>query len=161
MISVRVLTGDDWQLFREVRLEALHEAPYAFGSTVRDWQGERDSEERWRRRLTEVPFNVIAYVDADPVGIASGTSPNEDGAAELISMWVAPFARGQGIADALVDAVVRWASEENVEELSADVMEDNDRARAFFARRGFADRGRIEMPRGERQERRMRLTLGR
>jgi ribosomal protein S18 acetylase RimI-like enzyme len=154
-VTLRVLTIDEWPIFRELRLEALREAPYAFGSTLDDWQGDGDTEQRWRQRLTDVPFNAVAYLRDTPVGMASGTQPNADGEIELISMWVAPLARGQGVADALVDAVVRWAREQNIDNVSLAVRESNDRARAFYRRQGFVDQGRIDVAPGMPPERRM------
>jgi ribosomal protein S18 acetylase RimI-like enzyme len=124
----------------------LREAPYAFASTLEDWEGERDLEERWRARLTEVPFNVIARLNDVPVGMASGTAPNHDGAVELISMWVAPSARGNGVGKALVASVVTWARSQEIERLSLDVREDNTSAIAFYEQCGFVDEGRIDRP---------------
>ncbi|MGA8532713.1 MAG: GNAT family N-acetyltransferase [Candidatus Tumulicola sp.] len=152
---MRVLTIDDWAIFRELRLEALREAPYAFGSTFNDWQGDGDTEQRWRQRLTDVPFNVIAYLDEMPAGMVSATNPNPEGAVELISMWVAPPARSKRVADALVDAVLSWAHEQGIHKVSLDVVESNERAIAFYRRLGFVDQGRIEGKPGARQERRM------
>jgi ribosomal protein S18 acetylase RimI-like enzyme len=74
--------------------------------------------------------------------MASGTKPNADGEVELISMWVAPFARGRRVADALVDAVITWARGQRIDRVALDVMESNDRARAFYRRQGFVDQGR-------------------
>jgi ribosomal protein S18 acetylase RimI-like enzyme len=154
-VSLRTLTADDWLLFRNLRLEALREAAYAFGSTLDDWQGENDTKARWCQRLTDVPFNVIAYFGGAPSGMVSATKPNADGVIELISMWVAPFARGNGVADLLVDAVIRWATAERIDKVSLDVMEENGRARAFFRRNGFKDQGRIDFTKVTRAERRM------
>ena len=69
MIELRVLTPDDWRAWRRLRLAALAEAPYAFGSRLADWQGDGDREERWRARLG-IPgsFNVIAVLDGEPAG---------------------------------------------------------------------------------------------
>ncbi len=89
--GVRSIGADDWRLWRELRLEALREAPYAFSSTLADWQGDGDTEQRWRARLTSVPFNVVAYFDDAAAGIVSGTAPDAENTVELISMWVAPF----------------------------------------------------------------------
>jgi ribosomal protein S18 acetylase RimI-like enzyme len=150
-----VVTADEWRLFREVRLEALREAPYAFESTLESWQGKGDTEARWRERLVNVPFNVVAYFDGRPAGIASGTNPDERGDIELISMWVAPFARGKGVAGALVEAVVAWAKSQDVETLSLHVMETNERARAFYRRQGFVDDGEPCTSPGGAAERRM------
>jgi ribosomal protein S18 acetylase RimI-like enzyme len=157
-VSLRILTADDWLLFRDVRLEALREAAYAFGSTLDDWQREKDTEDRWRQRLTDVPFNVIAYFGGTPSGMVSATKPNADGAIELISMWVAPFARGKGVADLLVDAVIRWATAERITKVSLDVIEDNGRARAFYHRHGFIDQGRNEISNGTPERRMLRVS---
>jgi ribosomal protein S18 acetylase RimI-like enzyme len=154
-VTLHVLTVDEWPLFREVRLQALSEAPYAFGSTLDYWRGEGDTEQRWRQRLTEVPFNAVARLGETPAGMASATKPNTDGVTELISMWVAPLARGKGVADLLIEAVICWAKEQRVSEIWLEVMEDNDRARAFYQRHGFVDQGSVETPVGARQKRRM------
>jgi hypothetical protein len=94
VIKLRVLSPDDWQVWRRLRLAALAEAPYAFGSRLADWQGEGDRAERWRDRLA-LPgsYNVVALLDEQPVGMASGVPADELGVVELISMWVSPPAR--------------------------------------------------------------------
>ncbi|WP_226874350.1 GNAT family N-acetyltransferase [Microbispora sitophila] len=87
MIELRVLSEDDWPIWRGLRLAALAEAPQAFGSTLSEWQGEGDREERWRARLA-IPgsHNVIAMIDDRPVGMVSGIPAETTGEAELISL---------------------------------------------------------------------------
>jgi GNAT superfamily N-acetyltransferase len=141
-------------------LEALREAPYAFGSTLAEWQGDGDTEERWRARLCSVPRNFVAYLDGAPAGIASGTALDEDGTVELISMWVAPFSRGQGVGDALVDAVVDWARDRGADRVALAVVETNAQASRLYARRGFEDIGAIDCRNtGVASERQMVLDL--
>jgi len=159
MIDVSVIGPDDWRLWRGLRLEALAEAPYAFGSTLADWSGERDTEARWRARLTSVPFNAVAYLDGKAAGIASGVEADEEGAAELISMWVAPFARGRGVADALVGEVMGWARAQRAPKLVLGVVEDNARARNFYRRLGFLDTGASHPGERGAVELQMALTL--
>lgn len=140
MIELTALSSDDWQLWRSLRLRALEEAPHAFGSRLADW---KDAEEaRWRQRL-EIPGAVhfIARSDGRAVGMASGIPTERTDAAELISMWVAPEARGRGVGDALVLAVVRWARARGARELHLGVVAANRHAIALYARHGFADRG--------------------
>lgn len=152
MIALRVLSPDDWRDWRELRLHALAEAPDAFGSRLADWQGAGDTEERWRGRLEWAPFNVIASLDDRPAGMASGATENGD--AHLLSMWVEGFARGQGVAEALIDAVADWARGTGADRLVLMVVEDNARAWAAYTRNGFTaigpavvdDDGKREVP---------------
>jgi ribosomal protein S18 acetylase RimI-like enzyme len=132
---------DDWQLWRKLRLEALAEAPYAFGSKLADWQGQGDTETRWRGRLSDVPLNIIAEWRETPAGRTSATAPHPDGSVELLSMWVAPFARGHGVGDSLVNAVIVWARELQASRVALAVCEGNERALALYRRHGFMDVG--------------------
>ncbi|MEE1822746.1 GNAT family N-acetyltransferase [Streptomyces sp. BE20] len=148
MIELRALTSDDWRLWRGLRLAALGEAPYAFGSTLADWQGEGDREERWRSRL-EIPgaVDLVAFVDGEPAGMASGV-PGEDAegkpdraSTELISMWVGPAARGRGVGERLIREIELWAATRGCAALKLAVMPDNERAIALYERAGFTRTG--------------------
>jgi ribosomal protein S18 acetylase RimI-like enzyme len=160
VVTLYAITVEDWRLFRELRLEALRDAPYAFRSTLNDWQDERDTEERWRKRIADVAFNIIAYLGEAPSGMVSATNPDAGGVSELISMWVSPAARGKGVGDALVHAVICWAANNHVKKLSLDVREDNGRARALYDRHGFVDQGRIKGASTASPERRMLRVEG-
>lgn len=139
MIATRVLNPDDWLLWRELRLLALEESPDAFQSRLADWRGEGDAEARWRDRLARVALNVIAMVDDEPAGMVSGAVEGED--VELISMYVAPAARGRGVSDALIDAVVSWARARGSPRVWLSVREGNDRAKRLYLRHGFVEAG--------------------
>jgi len=125
VIELRVLTPGDWAVWRELRLAALAEAPYAF----RSWMGGGDRAERWRARLS-VPgsFNVVALLD---------------GVAELVSLWVSPAARGHGIGDQLMQAVERRARQEGMGTLRIAVVQGNANAAALYRRNGFAPTGEL------------------
>jgi ribosomal protein S18 acetylase RimI-like enzyme len=56
-------------------------------------------------------------------------------------MWVAPFARGRRVGDALVNSVIRWAEELNITSVELSVKEDNLPAIALYTRHGFEDVG--------------------
>jgi ribosomal protein S18 acetylase RimI-like enzyme len=136
-MEITALGPEDWELFREIRLRALREAPYAFQSRFDDWA--EAPEARWRDRLALVPLNLVARRGDELVGIASGVLDGEDGA-ELISMWVDPAARGSGVGAALVGAVVAWAAAAG-RPTYLMVRSDNARAIAAYARAGFVDLG--------------------
>ena len=133
MITLELVGATDWERWRDMRLNALRESPEAFCSSLSDW--EHQSEETWRQRLTNVPANFIAELDGKDAGMASvDLSDNET---ELIGMWVAPFARGQGVGDELVSAVVDWSLFQKPSRLTLRVLRGNDRAAALYERHGF------------------------
>jgi len=144
-LALRQLTPDDWPQWRRLRLQALSDAPYAFGSKLADWQGTGDSEERWRKRLSSVPVNLIAVFNECAVGMVSATASDQNGIVELISMWVAPSGRGCGVGDALVLAVVHWAKKQQARYVSLDVVEGNEHAIALYLRHGFTDAGKLTL----------------
>ncbi len=115
---------------------------------------------RWRARLSTVPLNLVAYLDGKPAGMVSGTAANQDGAIELISMWVAPFARGQGVGDSLVAAVIEWARGQRAAKVALAVVESNEHAVALYRRHRFVDAGAIDCTgSGIASERQMVLEL--
>jgi ribosomal protein S18 acetylase RimI-like enzyme len=135
-VEIIELDADDWPVFRDVRLRALGDAPEAFGSRLADW--EDAPEERWRARLDAVELNVVARRGGEFVGMASGAVDGDD--VELISMWVDPALRGQGVAAALCAAVVSWAKDAG-RPTYLMVRSDNARAIAAYERAGFVDLG--------------------
>jgi ribosomal protein S18 acetylase RimI-like enzyme len=151
-ISLRRLGPEHWAQWRLLRLAALSEAPYAFGSTLAEWQGA--GEQRWRERLSDVPLNLVANLGDHPVGLASATTP-ERGEAELISMWACPEARGRGVGDALIAGVMGWAWGQGASSVGLDVRAANHRAIALYERNGFVDVGPATEEGGPYPERRM------
>jgi ribosomal protein S18 acetylase RimI-like enzyme len=142
----------DWEMFRDVRLASLSESPSAFSSRHADWVDA--SAERWQARLTQVPLTLVAREGASVLGVVSG-HPVGDEWVELISMWVEPAARGQGVAHHLIDAVVGWAAAQGRSTFLM-VRTDNMTARKTYERAGFVDRGVPKAWRpGEPEEHRM------
>lgn len=160
--EIRVLTPDDWTTWRQLRLAALGEAPQAFGAQLADWQGDGDLEERWRGRLA-IPgsHNVVVRLDGRAVGMASGVPTSAPGTVELISMWVAPEARGRGVGDALMQEIERWARSVGASVLRLSVADDNTAAAALYERHGFRFTGELGglMPDGVHRERVMEKAV--
>jgi ribosomal protein S18 acetylase RimI-like enzyme len=159
---IRRLVPGDWAALRELRLTALAEAPYAFASTL-----ERElafDEPQWRARIGQTA-HVGAWAP-DLAGLAAGfPEAGRPGAApgwHLVSMWVSPRLRGQGVAGDLVTAVCDLARADGAEQIALWVTEVNDRARAFYRRAGFRETGERALVRPEQPghwERRMARDL--
>jgi ribosomal protein S18 acetylase RimI-like enzyme len=133
-LNVRALEGDDWQVFRQIRLAALQDAPEAFASSYGE---ERDlDEEFWRLRLGR-SSRLLAELDDEPVGIVSVGRAREDDVAELFGMWVVPSQRGRGVAWQLTEAAAEHARGQGRRAVKLWVSTDNGRAVAFFSSYGF------------------------
>lgn len=142
MVMVRELAEEDWELLREVRLAALSEAPYAFGSTHAREAG--FTEEQWRARITRRGIAFFGYLDDVPEPAGIGGVFTGEGVADLVSMWVRPSARGKGVGEALIEAAADWAKTRDYDTLYLWVTESNVPARRLYERCGFT-------PTGERQ----------
>jgi len=143
MITVREVTGDDWELMRDVRLAALAEAPSAFGSTHA--REAAFTEERWRGRISERSVTYFAYDetdDATPAGLAGVHVA--DGTAEVVSMWVRPAFRGRRVGEALIEAAASWAKSRSFATLLLWVTESNMPAQRLYARCGFTPTGECQ-----------------
>ena len=146
-MNIRQIGPDDWQVFSDIRLAALREAPYAFGSTFEAEVGA--AEERWRRSVTD-RARFVAEIDGRVVGTV-GAGPGEfAGTAALTALWVEPGLRRRGIGAALVGAVIEWAHGQRYERVLLWVTQANKRAERLYERLGFLRTGRVtEVRQGE------------
>jgi GNAT superfamily N-acetyltransferase len=139
-VAIVRVTSTDWRIVRELRLQALRDAPLAFASSYA--READDDDASWRRRVeTATWFVARDEVDgAEPVGLVAGIVDRETSGPHLVSMWVPPRARGRGVGLALVDAVKAWATPD-AEQLILWVADGNDGARRLYERCGFRDTG--------------------
>jgi GNAT superfamily N-acetyltransferase len=139
-ITVRALGENEWEQYRSVRLSALEESPDAFVATADEERGYE--EDFWRTRMRRSQ-RLIAEQEGAPVGVASIGQARQDGekdndrVAELFGLWVAPAARGTGVATQLVQAGADAARQQGRSHLAYWVGADNGRAVAFASGFGF------------------------
>jgi GNAT superfamily N-acetyltransferase len=135
-VSVRAAEPGQWSLVRAVRLASLAESPRMFGSSLEREQA--FDEATWRGRTQRL---ALAWLDGTVVGMA-GYYWNEPGvAADLVSMWVCPAARGSGAATALIEWVIDQVVTRRGAVLELGVVSDNAIAIAVYRRNGFVDAG--------------------
>jgi GNAT superfamily N-acetyltransferase len=135
--TVRRLVSDDWQLWREVRLAALADAPHAFASTLAKEQAYVEASWRnWLRR--DRGMKAVAIAGTTAIGLVGAWLPEtRQGAVELYSMWVQPLWRGRGVGDLLVTEVLDWARENHHKRIDLWVVEGNSAAETLYQRHGF------------------------
>ncbi|UZN01477.1 GNAT family N-acetyltransferase [Cellulomonas sp. S1-8] len=138
---IRRVDEDDWPIVKEVRLRALRESPDAFGSSLT--REESFAESHWRMRVR----TSATWVAVDDAGESRGlvSVVQEPGSAEddrhVVSLWVAPEVRRQGIGWALLDAVVRSSAADGAATVSLWVVDDNASAVDLYVRAGFTRTG--------------------
>jgi RimJ/RimL family protein N-acetyltransferase len=138
-VVVRRVVPDEWQTFRDIRLAALADAPDAFVTTLA--QAEAYPEQRWRSHTSE-GGTMLGWRDGEPVGLVAVYVPDDQ--PHLVMMWVKPAARGSGVAEALIDAVLAWAGERHADHVGLWVVEGNERAERAYAKYGFRRTGRSQ-----------------
>lgn len=154
-LEVVALGPDDWRRWRALRLAALADAPDAFGSTLAGTLA-ADTEACWRARLTTVAHNLVVVRGGADVAMVS-LALADDEPPELISLWVAPSARGDGAADAAVVAVLEVAAAARPDRpVVLSVYAGNAPATRLYARHGFVDDG--VSPDDERERRMVRTA---
>lgn len=136
--AIRLLVPGDWALFRSVRIAALTDAPQFFGTTLAEAQARTESD--WRRALSD-RAQFVAESGGDAVGTVAGMPDAERGGVHLISMWVAPRARGTGVSDRLVRAVLDWAVAGGHDVVRLEFAEHNSFAERLYLRHGFVRTG--------------------
>ena len=134
MVLVRATTMNDWQALREIRLQALQDAPDAFASTYA--REVAFDEDEWHRRATRDGSFIAFLPEVSPAGLGGGYLAASD-TVELIAMFVRPQARGRGVGEAVIEAVAGWAIQKGATAVHLWVTETNKRARLLYERCGF------------------------
>lgn len=147
-MTVRRLGGKDAPVFRAIRRESLIECPKAFVATVDFLDGQDDAD--LAERLETIP-TFVAFDGETPVGVMAyfkESAPALQHRATLINVYVRREARGQGLAVAMLQALIASVRAEGMIQLELGVAVDNTRAIRFYERAGFERVGTI--PRGFR-----------
>ncbi|MGH1344396.1 MAG: GNAT family N-acetyltransferase [Nannocystales bacterium] len=138
-MHIEVLEEDQWQRLRAVRLASLLDAPQAFGSKHEEVV--RWVEPMWREQLRRIRTFVAVQGEQD-VGVVRGIEHADFAdAAYLVSMWVHPAARRQGVGAALIGRVVEWTAGSGRTRLFLDVRTDNTAAERLYRAQGFTPTG--------------------
>jgi GNAT superfamily N-acetyltransferase len=141
MVTIRQIRATEGSALRDIRLRALRDAPDAFAVSLADTMAQTDEERALWAGTSAEGHSRISYIATDPglwVGIAGGMfDAAEQPIAQLISMWVDPLYRRQGIGQQLVEHVADWARLRGACRLELWVTVGNSPASALYDRCGF------------------------
>jgi GNAT superfamily N-acetyltransferase len=143
--GVRRIRPDEGRRLRALRLRALADAPWAFGSTLA--QEQAFAANVWDERAAQgaAGHTAVTYVAEDGdrwIGMATGlVASAEPARLDLVGMFVEPAARGRGVGTALVEAMLAWARARGAARLYLWVTTTNGPAIALYRRTGFRPTG--------------------
>src|SRR5512139_2404854 len=98
MTTIRRIQMGETELYKQIRLASLEDAPYAFETTYES--AVQRSEETWRERAESGArgsdgATFLAFSDERPIGIAAiFRSQGQIDMGELMQVWVHPDFRG-------------------------------------------------------------------
>jgi RimJ/RimL family protein N-acetyltransferase len=139
-VEIRRLTEQDWQAYRDIRLEALQMAPEAFGADYEE--ARRRPEADWVNRVPVGDSFVLgAFVDGRIVGMAGFNRERAAKTRHKGSVWgvyVSPTVRGTGAGRRLMaELLVQARQQEGLEQIHLSVVADNVPARQLYLSLGF------------------------
>jgi ribosomal protein S18 acetylase RimI-like enzyme len=141
-MMIRVLTPDDVEQYRALRLEGLILEPTAFASSAEDF--EKESLESIAKRLhAELfgNFTLAAFESEQLVGIATffvepRLKTGHKG--HVFGIYVTPSARGKGIAKVLLQTLIeRVKTYPKIKKLNLSVMTTQQAAKKLYTSLGF------------------------
>lgn len=104
------------------------------------YMGASFSPERQRDEIADPSWAVLLAVDGPEIVGYAQIAPGH-GALEIKRFYVAPTRHGRGVAQLLMDAVVRSAAARGAGALWLSVWDQNPRAIAFYRKVGFTETG--------------------
>ncbi|HZX29057.1 MAG TPA: GNAT family N-acetyltransferase [Telluria sp.] len=143
-----MLTKDEWPVYRMLRLRSLADSPDAFARTVAE--EERLPGEYWQSRLIAAAasprdYPLIAELDGQAVGLTWAKVDADDASVvNFYQVWVAPEARGRGIAAALLQTAIDWSASRGARLARLGVTWGDTPATRLYHRLGFLPVGELE-----------------
>ncbi len=147
MLRVRAAEATDWGTLRDLRLEALGDAPDAFRGTHEDESRRGDDEWKAMATASARQPDARSFV-LEIAGVAAGLThawiDRDREVLHIAAMWVRPSARGRGGGRALVSAALAWGAGRGAGTATLAVTVGNDAAARLYAAMGFVPTGATE-----------------
>ena len=139
-MSIEIVTAsiNDVDRLRALRLAALKDTPDAFGAKYDDEVNKPISE--WSDRLKNTTWCFVV-ADGVDIGLLAVDRAEKDRNSDcwLSSWWVADEFRGQGVAQLMMDWVIKLSKENQWQIIGLGVWPENLRARSAYKKLGFVE----------------------
>lgn len=150
-IIITTIPVDDWQKYRDLRLEALKDSPTAFASSYQDELPTPD--EKWKERLQnaldeKTDFMLFAKSGEKLVGMA-GAFRNQKikvrHIATIYGVYVNPQFRSQGLGTKLLESLIsKLKKHPQIVKIKISAVTKNSGALKLYQKLGFSVVGKYE-----------------
>lgn len=139
-VEVSLLSKDEWERLRDIRLRALKENPEAFGADFNEVQSR--SKKDWLKDYNKEDY-LVASINGTDVGMLYIEVLNGDHGATcwIGGCWTDPAYRGKGVMRALFNYIDKNAAAKNWTRQGLGVWTDNYSAIKAYEFLGFAFAG--------------------
>jgi L-amino acid N-acyltransferase YncA len=139
MLEIRPLTPDDWPTVEAIWSEGIDTRNATFETETPSWSSFDASRHPAHRLVATLDGEVVGWAALSPVS----RRPCYAGVAES-SVYVAESARGRGIGQALMEALVAGADAGGIWTIQTSVFPENTASLTLHERVGFRVVGRRE-----------------
>jgi len=139
-VEVSLLSKDEWERLREIRLRALKENPEAFGADFNEVQSR--TKDGWLNDYNKEDY-LVASIDGADVGMLYIEVLNGDHGATcwIGGCWTDPAYRGKGVMRALINYIDQHAVAKDWTRQGLGVWTDNYAAIQAYEFLGFSSAG--------------------
>lgn len=140
-VEIVTLRVDEWQLYKQIRVEAVSDSPQAFGSNRDAQLAHPDSF--WQKRLEDAAkgkeqWMLFARAGGDLVGMTGAYRDEENPReATVISVYVTPAWRGKGISARLMRAILEALKAAGIRKVWIGVNIEQKAALHLYLKTGF------------------------
>lgn len=158
MENIRLLEASEVKLkdYKNLRLEALHEEPQAFGSSYKDQKNSSDEEwQKWLEdyRKGERSWMIFAGDGQKLIGMLGAYQTDldvENKEANIIAVYVTKQARGKGVSKLLLKRLLdKLTNDTSVKRVKLAVNIDQEAAVKLYESFGFKVSGKENMVLGD------------
>jgi GNAT superfamily N-acetyltransferase len=137
-VVVELISPNEWQRLRSIRLEALTESEHAFGGTLEIERAE--DENAWRSKFEKLDFLIASVAGVDAALLSVEVLNGDFGATCWIGgCWSDPRFRGKGLMRAMFTFIDEQEKDWKIQGLG--VWTDNYSAIAAYEKLGFVKMG--------------------
>jgi phosphinothricin acetyltransferase len=137
--TIEAMTPDDWEEVRAIYLEGIATGDATFETDAPAWEAWDAARLRASRLVARLEGRVVGWAALSPVS----ARPAYAGVAE-VSVYVAASARGRGVGEALLRALISASEGAGLWTLQGAIFPENAASLALVKSCGFREVGRRE-----------------